>query len=143
MVVECSKVNYVTETNMQLVDFDLIVNEIEMDRFYCNLPTNIKKLTSEGEKETENPQKKLKVEGQVKNPSQVEAWKLKDSESWNNVFRGRTKDGPKLRNGSLPCLKYHVKGICYEDCPYHKSHRKLEGEDFSKMGAFIERLRRA
>ena len=140
---ECSKVHFVTETNEQLINFDLIVNEIEMDRFFCNLPNNIKKLTSDNDKEMENPTKKLRIEGQVKNMNQVEAWKLRDNESWNNIFRGKTKDGPKLRDGSLPCLKYHVKGVCYGDCTYHKSHRKLEIEDFNKMDAFIERLRRA
>ena len=61
----------------------------------------------------------------------VSEWKLGRNENWNQVFQGKIKEGPKLTCGTYPCLKWHVKGVCYIDCAFKKSHTKLNGYEKS------------
>ena len=75
------------------------------------------------------------------NPSIIPEWKLRHSESWMTVFREKTSDGPLLSMHCKPCLKYHVKGICYDDCKNKKSHCALVGDDKVKTDDFIKSLR--
>ena len=48
---------------------------------------------------------------------------------------------PDLSVGCKPCLKYHVKGLCYSECRYQSSHSVLETYDIMKTGKRIEQLR--
>ena len=63
------------------------------------------------------------------------------NENWNQVFQSKSKEGPKLSCGTYPCLKWHVKGVCYTDCAFKRSNVKLGGEDESKTTEFIKKLR--
>ena len=84
------------------------------------------------DREPKNPLKKTRVEGQMRNPSVVAALKFRENESWNNTFGSKSKEEPKLQNRITLRPKYHVEGICYKDCTFHKSHKKRKVEDFAK-----------
>ena len=76
-----------------------------------------------------------------RNPDRVEEWKLRNGESWSNVFRNKAIEGPMLNTRCHPCLKYHVRGSCYVDCKNRASHCVLKGEDTKKVSEFIRTLR--
>ena len=86
--------------------------------------------------------KDLKKQAYVeRNNSVLKDWKLRNSEKWETVFRNKTNEGPDLSVGCKPCLKYHVKGLCYSDCRHQSSHRVLEKDDIMKTGKQIKKLR--
>ena len=114
------------------------------------LPSNIMKISklvnerserNDRNNEIQPTVKKSKMDNQVKNSDMVSAWNLDRNENWNKIFQGKIKEGPKLSCGTYPCLKWHVKGVCYTDCAFKKSHLKLEGNDVLKTTDFIKRLR--
>ena len=71
----------------------------------------------------------------------IQSWKLRQNEKWDTIFRGQSKAGPDLAGGYKPCLKYHVKGFCYEDCAFAKNHEEIKGQDKEKTEKFIKSLR--
>ena len=75
------------------------------------------------------------------NNDMVNELELKPSESWNTVFKNKIKKGPTVSGGTYACLKFHVKGICYDDCSFRASHIKLEGDDLLKTKEFVKKLR--
>ena len=77
----------------------------------------------------------------MKNLNQDKNWKLRVDESWDTTFKNTSKEGPVLSSECKPCLKYHVKGICYSDCPFAKSHKQLQGNDKNKTNSFIKEIR--
>ena len=79
----------------------------------------------------------------VHNNSRVSDWKLKLEERFDILFGGHNNKmkAPRLSCGSVPCLKYHVKGYCWNDCRDKKSHRILEGNNKQKMDKFVKELR--
>ena len=52
-------------------------------------------------------------------------WKLREQEKWESVFQGKSNDGPSLSLGCKPCLKFYVKGRCFDDCCNKNSHKIL------------------
>ena len=77
----------------------------------------------------------------VFNQDQVQDWKFKDGENW-QMWRNKTVNGPNLSNNSKPCLKFHVRGSCFDDCTNKSSHKKLKGEDFKRTDEFIKSIRK-
>jgi len=71
----------------------------------------------------------------------VSEWKLKTTDNWNATFMGNSRDAPKLSNGIQPCLKFHAKGMCYKDCAFHGTHKRLEGADYAKTNDFIKQVK--
>jgi hypothetical protein len=146
---QCCRANDVLETNMLLVDFSSIFYDVQLNKFHCYLPPNIKKVEKakdNNEEEDSNVSRrkkksKTKQTEQIRNESQVPEWKLRLDENWDTVFKNKTRDGPLLSNNCKPCLKYQVKGICYSDCPFVQSHKKLSGDDICKTSKFIKELR--
>ena len=67
-------------------------------------------------------------------------WKIKDNEAWDR-FVNKTNEGPTLSFGGKPCLKYHVKGICYSDCAHRKSHQDLNREDKKLVLEYLKQVR--
>ena len=78
----------------------------------------------------------------VRNEDINPEWKLKDNENWTQIFRHKSRDAPVLANRCKACLKYHVKGFCFEDCKFRGTHIQLLGEDFKKTDANIKPLRK-
>ena len=57
----------------------------------------------------------------VTNKDQVKDSKYKEGENW-QMWRNKTIKGPTLSTNSKLCLKYHVRGTCFDDCTNKASH---------------------
>ena len=114
---ECIRAKTVMDTSDELIRFTTLLTDIKLNRFVCFLPGNIKKLSkrnaAKDDTQDDRANKKHKGEIQCRNDNIVAEWKLKPNESWNKTFKSKSKEGPKLSSGNHPCLKFHVKGICY------------------------------
>ena len=141
---ECMEASTVRDTSMELVTFSDLLTDIKLNRFHIFLPGNIRKLSKRNASNDNNQSdgKRVKVDNQVKNSEQKDTWKLLPKENWNKTFKGKIKEGPMLACGTYPCLKYQVKGVCYDDCAFRKSHIKLTGSDEEKTAKFIAKLRK-
>ena len=150
---ECAKVKDITETSLELVDFSTIVSDLKLNRYFCDLPSNIKMIAKEEDVEISNPKEAKKrktnqdfpnsnanVSKVVLNQDQVEDWKFKEGENW-QMWRNKTVNGPTLSNNVKPCLKFHVRGSCFDDCTNKSSHRKLKADDVKKTDEFIKGIR--
>ena len=77
----------------------------------------------------------------VVNQDQVPDWKFKDGENW-QMWRNKTMNGPTLACNAKPCLKFHVRGSCFDDCTNKMSHKKLKGDNYKKTDEFIKNIRK-
>ena len=141
---QCSNADAVTDTDLELIDFKVLFTDILLSRFDISLPPNIAKVT------TENKKKNTEISPggarptaavMVRNDHPVREWKLRNEEKWDTVFRSKSRNGPTLSIGSKPCLKYHAKGFCFDDCSLIKSHITLNPSDKSATANFIKELR--
>ena len=144
---ECMRAKTVEETSLDLINFSSIITDIQLNKFVIFLPNSIKRLSKrpmENQRnENEREDKRVRQNNQIKNDNLSKDWALKQGESWNKIFKGKIKEGPMLECGTYPCLKYQVKGICYDDCSFRASHINLKGQDASKTDTFIKNLRSA
>ena len=149
-LIECARANTVDETSLELVDFATIIMDLKLNRFFCDLPDSIKTIAKNdtstpsnieqtfiGKKRKQSEGKMTKI---IPNDNVEDKWKLKDTETW-QMWRHKTGNGPMLSCHAKPCLKFHVKGTCYEDCANKASHKKLTGDDFRKTDDFIKQVR--
>ena len=83
----------------------------------------------------------LKYGIMIKNKNIEQTWKLEQRENWNQTFRHKSKDAPTLGNGSKVCLKFHVKGFCFQDCKFKGLNTQLTGQDFEVPDKYIKWLR--
>ena len=125
------------DTNIKLMEFAQIFNNIQANRFICNLPSNVKRISNDKSRDT----KKKKIPKQLINGNMNQDWKICPNKDWNVVFREKSKEGPILSFGCKPCLKYHCKGVCYNDCPNKVSHVTLTGDSKKKTNSFVKSLR--
>lgn len=148
---QCCRANEVGETNIQLVDFSSIFFDLQLSKFHCTLPPSISRITPKTPKDSnpapfnqdsENSKKRKKQQAErVKNTNPICSWKLRLNETWETVFRNKTKDGPLLSMGCKPCLRWHAKLDCFDDCNNIASHTTLCGSDKEKTDAFIKEIR--
>ena len=142
---QCSTKASIIDTDLTLIEFTSLLNDVQLNRFTYLLPPRIAKLTSEQEGDDINKPKKREKTGNtpvmVRNHDMDSDWKLRSNETWNTIFRNKSINGPTLSANCKPCLKYHVKGVCYEDCAHKESHCKLIGDDKAKAETFIKSLR--
>ena len=142
---QCSSAEAVTDTDLDLVDFTTLFKDILLSRFDIKLPPNIAKVkNSESNTESSGLPKKVKIQVppvMVRNTSQIREWKLRNDERWETVFRSKSRQGPTLSVGCKPCLKFHAKGFCFDDCALIKSHATLNSEDNKATTNFIKELR--
>jgi len=150
---ECAKVKNITEISLELVDFSTIVSDLKLNRYFCDLPSNIKMIVKDEIEEDSSPKenKRRKTNPDpssssltnkvVHNQDQVQDWKFKDGETW-QMWRNKTVNGPILANNTKPCLKFHVRGSCFDDCNNKASHKRLKGDDFKKTDEFIKHIRK-
>ena len=142
---QCSVNEMVIDTDVTLVDFSPLLQDIQLNRFQYTLPPSIAHLVT---KEEDDPKPtrsqggtmREKVEV-VRNDTLMSNWKLKHHETWNTVFRNKSINGPLLSMKCHPCLKFQVRGFCFEDCKNKGSHCQLKGEDKNKVNQFIKELR--
>ncbi len=154
-LLQCSQSDNVEETSMELVQFSSLIVKLQLNEFSCFLPPNIKKIIKDESKKRDSPDVKSSTSGlhnkngkkakqenvMIRNENIDQEWKLKESENWNLTFRHKSKDAPTLSNGCKACLKYHVKGFCFEDCKFKGSHHQLTGDDQTKTNNYIKSLR--
>ena len=139
---QCSTAEAVTDTDLDLIDFQTLFKDILLSRFDINLPPNITKITNTNKDiEDEKPKKVRTAPDMVRNESQTREWKVRNDERWETVFRGKSRHGPTLSLGCKPCLKYHAKGFCFDDCSLLQSHQKLNEADSKTTANFIKELR--
>ncbi len=146
---QCCNAKLVEDTNLQLIDYSSLFDDILLRRFNYRLPPNIRKIQKRFPPDQFHHQdhsnmdrfKKPRLFEQVRNENQVREWKLRPNENWDTIFRKKSREGPTLSSNSKLCLKYQVKGVCYSDCTMTGSHCELKGEDKKKADAFIKTLR--
>ena len=144
---QCSIRSSVTDTDLTLIEFSSLLSDIQFNRFTYFLPPSIAEVqqdtSSDNKKDQDEPNSKKKKEAAKieKNLQQVADWKLRNNETWNTVFRHKNQEGPMLSVKCKPCLKYHVKGYCFNDCKQRSSHCVLTNEDHAKTNTFIKTLR--
>ena len=140
---QCSTADAVTDTALELIDFDTLFKDILLSRFDISLPPNIAKIPNRNNNETteDKPKKTKTTPAMVKNDNPVQEWKVRNGERWETIFRAKLRHGPTLSLGCKPCLKYHAKGFCFDDCSLIKSHHKLNEEDSKATANFIKELR--
>ena len=142
---QCCSVASVEETSLSLLDFSSMFDDIMMNRFQYHLPSAIRKITPTREKPTFDfnfggDRKKPKLAAHVKNPHIPEEWKLRPGERWDEVFKDKTLGGPVMSCGAKFCLKYWIKGLCYEDCRQCCSHGNLTHADKVAASAYAKSL---
>ena len=97
------------------------------------LPTTFKQLVNEPANTDAEPKpgRKKKRNGNgaeggkrklVRNPEPVEEWQLKDGEKWEWFSGENCKDRPTWNGKCKMCHKFHMKDICFDDCPNGESH---------------------
>ena len=140
---QCSTADAVTDTALELTDFNSIFKDILLSRFDVFLPPNITKVKKANTQSDENTPKKPKAAApvMVRNPNQIEEWKVRNNENWDTIFRSKSRGGPTLSIGGKPCLKYHAKGFCFEDCTFLSTHKKLNEADAKATADYIKELR--
>ena len=143
---QCSMRSAVTDTDLGLIEFPLLLGDEQFNRFSYILPPSIglvsEDVQSEDPKIQETLLKKKKKEASKyeKNENLVNDWKLRNNETWGTVFSHKASEGPALSVGCKPCLKFHVKGGCFSDCKLRRSHCVLANKDKSKIEAYIKLL---
>ena len=142
---QCSTNEMVTDTDMTLVEFSPLLQDVQLNRFNYALPPSVAKLIakdtqtpSENKRNGRSTDEKTEV---VQNDRIVQQWKLKPHEVWNTVFRNKAIEGPLLSMKCHPCLKYQVRGFCFADCRNRASHCQLTGSDKEKMNTFLKSIR--
>ena len=145
---QCSTADTVTDTALELTDFNTIFKDILLSRFDILLPPNIVEVKKKSRihedrinDDTAAKRPKAIAAVMVRNPNQKSDWKLRNNEKWETVFRGKSRNGPILSIGGKPCLKYHAKGFCFEDCTFLNSHKNLNEEDEKATDNYIKELR--
>ena len=156
---ECQKAKIISNTSLELINFSIMISDIQLNRFICYLPNNIKKMTkkenSEDDDDIVSPSKRNRSNTNSNNNTNSSSsgtqmiindhmendLKKKPSENWNKIFKNNIRKGPTISVDTHACLKFHVKGICYEDCRFKSSHIKLTGDDLLKTKDFVKKLR--
>ena len=135
----------VEQTSLELVDFATIMLDLKLNRYYCDLPESIIHVMK-GEKNTQSPgDKKRKFNDQgspttVMNDDMNNEWKLRANETW-HMWWHKTGKGLALSTGAKPCLKFDIRGSCFDDCTNKRSHKKLSGNHLKLTNNFIQKIR--
>jgi hypothetical protein len=141
----CCNSDFVQETNLELMNYASLFQDVSLSRFNYHLPPNImsvqKRNSDPHASSSHDKSKRQKKIEQVRNDKMVADWKLRQNEKWETVFRSKSRDSPTLSFGCAACLKFHVKGVCYTDCALLASHRELSGNDKEITNTYIKKLR--
>ena len=142
---QCSTHEMVTDTDITLVEFSPLLQDIQLNRFQYVLPPSIAKLNTRDEQSYSDVRRGMRIEGEkietVQNEKVVTQWKMRPNEVWNTMFRNKAIEGPLLSMRCHPCLKYQVRGFCFVDCRNRASHCLLTGSDKEKVNSFLKGIR--
>ena len=146
---QCCTAKIITDTEVRLLDFREICLDIQVQRFFYDIPASVKTLdlSNDSKDDTNGPgngKKPKQDKGQtklIKNTYVLGEVKLRENESWDTIFRGKSGEGPTLSFGGPGCCKYPTKGICFDDCTIKASHKHLNAADFKLYCGFVKKLR--
>ena len=138
------------DTSLELIDFGTLIIDIKLNRHLCDLPDSIKIIANEKDQQDstnqlQNPKKRKLIGNNggasrvVINEDQVNKWKLADNELW-QAWRHKVGLAPALQCNLKLCLKFHVKGICFDDCTNKASHKRLNGNDYKITDDLIRKI---
>ena len=116
-------------------------SNLQMNRFHYSLPSNVVKRGPAKDDNKGHKKRQRQESRKVANNNQETKWKLRQNERWETVFREKSRGGPRLSMGCAPCLKFHCKGWCFEDCAFKKSHKRLNAQDKERTDAYDKSLR--
>ena len=136
---QCEVADDRTEVNDRVVDFDNLFEDILDCRFFCSLPAVFKVRAPlqppavsnpfDQERDRNGRGKKRGVDkvdgGRINNESMIEELKMKENESWENVFCGNNACKRISWSGDAKikmCPRWHSRGYCFPDCRYAVSH---------------------
>ena len=124
----------------EVINFDSIIDRIRNQEFTPRLPAIFKvkpELKRKAQDEVEgdedakvggggggNRGKRQKTKATVeRNEDPVDGWVLKDLKKWPLYSGPENSKGRPLWDEKIPiCHKFHLKGVCYSDCPNKASH---------------------
>jgi hypothetical protein len=162
-LVDCRGATARSDVSNSALDFSSLLDKIRNQEFTPRLPAcfklsgpkNKRKLSevesddeeSVGDdRRTRKRGKRRQSPGKSKpsvdrNTDPVEAWILKDGESWDSFKGDNAKGRPwwDEANGTLMCHKFHIKGACWKDCQHKASHQpqgKIPADKKSAFGAW-------
>lgn len=168
---ECKTQPNIKKTTLKLLYFSSMIEKLKCNEFIYTLPKSIARAKRQekgkeksGEKApvkekakdelNSEDRKRLKYledkkdefirtqdQQRVRNHNQKDELKLKDQKEWDKVFRKKSGNGKPLSDGSHPCLKFFVKGFCYTNCYFGKSHRELSPADEKIVCEYVKDLR--
>ena len=134
------------DTSLVLIDFKTFADDIHVGRFSYSLPPTVQILSKKNKDD-----KPHAMGSSAKEPKVAQAQREKNNdvdsrnearttEQWNKVFGNKSKEGPVLSFGSKACVKYHSKGICYDDCFYRASQKLLGANDLKLYSDYVKKL---
>ena len=135
---ECLRSNLVDETNTSLVQFQSIMMDVQIGSFHQTLPPGVVKRASA---DSDHRDKRQKQPSMVKNHSLEANLRLKADEAFKTVFGGLAIRGPNLSTHCKPCLKWHVKGVCWDDCDHKASHKNLMHNNKKLLHNYVKSIR--
>ena len=125
-----------------VINFEGLIERIRDQEFTPRLPITFKTKTDSKRKAQDEPEdtedtsgngggggnprggKRTKTKASVeRNEDPVDGWLLKDLKKWPQFSGAENSKGRPLWDEKTPiCHKYHIKGVCYSDCPNKASH---------------------
>lgn len=141
----CMKAENGKGTLDDLINFQSLISDIQLNRFMFNLPASVTvvrpRRIDNDDDGREVPKRQRQGAKRVDNNDAHPSWIMRANESYDTVFAHKVKQGPTLSFNAKGCHKYHNKGYCWDDCQNAASHKKLSGTDFTKFGNYIKQCR--
>ncbi len=144
---QCCKATSMMDTSLVLIDLKTLTDDLDLGRFTYNLPPSVQVLSKKNKDDKphavgSSAKKAKAAQAQMEKNDKVDSKnETRMTEQWNKVFGNKSKDGPVLSFGSKACVKYHSKGICYDDCFYKASHKSLGANDLKLYSDYVKKLR--
>lgn len=144
---QCCKATSMMDTSLVLIDLKTLTDDLDLGRFTYNLPPSVQVLSKKNKDDKphavgSSAKKAKAAQAQMEKNDKVDSKnETRMTEQWNKVFGNKSKDGPVLSFGSKACVKYHSKGICYDDCFYRASHKSLGANDLKLYSDYVKKLR--
>jgi hypothetical protein len=156
---ECMQLTQHNRINDSLLDFKSIIEQVRFGTFELRLPSAFSKPTTMPQKEEDkstapkqkgigkakdnsnNRKKKQEkeVNKQIINKNPVEAFKLKEGETWAGTFANKNISNcvPWSGNECKMCPHWFIHGHCFKNCFHANSHVSASKVPSTKVLAFV------
>ena len=155
---ECQQEKDRSCVNDRIVDFDDVVEQVLNSSLNIVLPPTFVKPTEQeqtgsgaggasNKKEKENKKRKEREnnanERMTKNEAPITEFLMSEGEDWRRDYAGKnTKDRPKWDKETFMCVRWYVRGECFNDCNNKNSHSKADDVPQEKKDAFSTYLKK-